>query len=69
MAGIVWWTAERVAELRRLIEVERRTYSQVASILTRRYRRRLGAAGLRDVARRHGIRGQGGRPLTPSPPG
>jgi hypothetical protein len=63
MAGIVWWTAPRLAALRKLM-AGGVSYRVAAAIFSGRYRRRITRAAVEGICRAQGWRGSapGGRP-------
>jgi hypothetical protein len=63
MAGIKWWTDERVAFLRRLA-AKGKSARRIAAAVSRRWKRRVSAKAVRDVAGSRGIRllARGGPP-------
>ena len=70
MAGITWWTSDRLTVLARLAG-EGRTAASIAWLLNKAYRRRppISAGAVREVARTRGIPllARGGRPFAKAP--
>ena len=63
MAGIVWWTAPRLAALKKLV-AGGASYRAAAAVFSRRYGRRITRAAVEGVCRAQGWRSSasGGRP-------
>lgn len=61
MAGIIWWTEERKAELRKLLE-EGLTHLQAADRLTGRFSRQVTQDAVAKQAKIIGVEGKKGRP-------
>ena len=62
MAGITWWTPERLKVLAALA-AENLQSPEIAHRLSRRYNRRVTARAVQDAARRAGISLRTGAPL------
>ena len=62
MAGITWWTPDRLGVLRQMA-AEGLQSPEISRHLSRRYHRRLTSRAVRNIAARHGIPLRAGPPL------